>query len=40
MEHRSNHQCLFYFIPGGKKGKEDTFGMNDEDWDVYKEIVG
>ncbi|XP_072046069.1 actin-related protein 5-like isoform X2 [Amphiura filiformis] len=22
----------------GKKGKEDTFGMNDEDWDVYKEI--
>ena len=23
----------------GKKQEEDTFGMNDEDWSVYREIV-
>ena len=22
-----------------KKTKEDTFGMNDEDWNVYRDIV-
>ena len=24
---------------GRKSKKDDTFGMKDEDWDVYKEIV-
>lgn len=28
------------WLPGGsKKKKEDTFGQNDADWEVYKEIV-
>ena len=29
----------FKFIGGSKKKKEDTFGQNDADWEVYKEIV-
>ena len=24
---------------GSRKKKEDTFGLNDDDWNVYKEIV-
>ena len=23
---------------GSKKMKEDTFGMNDDDWDIYKAV--
>jgi len=30
---------MFSFTGGSKKKKEDTFGQNDEDWEVYKEIV-
>jgi len=26
-------------LTGSKRKKEDTFGMNDDDWDVYKQIV-
>ena len=28
-------------VPTGrkKKEKEDTFGQNDEDWHIYREIV-
>jgi len=26
-------------LTGSKRRKEDTFGMNDDDWDVYKQIV-
>ena len=29
----------FKFKGGSKKKKEDTFGQNDADWEVYKEIV-
>ena len=28
----------FVFLPENKK-KDDNFGQNDDDWDVYKEIV-
>ncbi len=27
------------FSIGKKKQKEDTFGMNDDDWNVYRDIV-
>jgi len=26
-------------LAGSKRKKEDTFGLNDEDWDLYKQIV-
>jgi len=28
-----------YMLTGSKRKKEDTFGLNDDDWDVYKQIV-
>lgn len=30
---------LIWLTGGSKKKKEDTFGQNDADWEVYKEIV-
>lgn len=32
---------LSTIVPTGrkKKEKEDTFGQNDEDWHIYREIV-
>ena len=37
----SHHRMkiLTALAQGPKKNKVDTFGKNDEDWDVYKEIV-
>ena len=26
-------------MTGSKRKKEDTFGLNDDDWNVYKQIV-
>lgn len=31
--------CLCVFILDTKKHKDDNFGQNDADWDVYKAIV-
>lgn len=30
---------MLWLTGGSKKKKEDTFGQNDADWEVYKEIV-
>ena len=30
---------LIVFVSGRKSKKDDTFGMKDEDWNVYKAIV-
>lgn len=38
----ASHQrmkILTALAQGTKKNKVDTFGKNDDDWDVYKEIV-
>ena len=40
FHNRSSDPVLYYLlILAVKRRKEDTFGMNDEDWDVYKQIV-
>ena len=31
--------AISFLALGSKRKKEDTFGMNDEDWNVYKQIV-
>jgi len=31
--------CDVCGVTGSKRKKEDTFGSNDDDWDVYKQIV-
>ena len=31
--------CDVCGVTGSKRKKEDTFGINDDDWDVYKQIV-
>jgi hypothetical protein len=37
VSHGLNRSSIL--IGGSKKKKEDTFGQNDADWEVYKEIV-
>ena len=36
-------QCVLFIVQcvylGTKRKKEDTFGQNDDDWNIYKEIV-
>ncbi len=36
---RSLHDKKFFIVASKKQKREDTFGMNDDDWEVYKYIV-
>ena len=39
--HSRNHLRFLSnpYIAGAKRKKDDTFGANDDDWNVYKTIV-